>query len=87
MTVTCTLKVTPARANALKSPGVPSTGLRTKPSLLAVMSYSRSLWSGPTLRRRGESKENEKTSEEMQAGLLLLPNVKATENTGWRQLG
>lgn len=50
--VTCTLKVTPARAKALKSPCVPSTGLRTKPSLLALMSYSRSLWSGPTLEER-----------------------------------
>lgn len=43
------MKVTPARAKALKSPWVPSTGLNTKPSLLAPMSYCRSLCSGPTL--------------------------------------
>lgn len=48
-----TLKVTPAKANALKSPWVPSTGLSTKPSLLALMLYCRSLWSGPTLKKSG----------------------------------
>lgn len=55
-----TLKVTPARAKALKSPCCPSSGLSTKPSLLALMSYCLSLWSGPTL---GESQEKRAAQE------------------------
>ncbi|TNN63975.1 hypothetical protein EYF80_025817 [Liparis tanakae] len=54
----CTLKVTPARAKALKSPRVPSTALRTKPSLLALMLYCRSLCSGPTLRGRSHTESD-----------------------------
>lgn len=44
-----TSNVTPARAKALKSPTVPSTAVKTKPSFWAVIVYSKSLWSGPTL--------------------------------------
>lgn len=49
-----TSNVTPARAKALKSPTVPSTAVRTKPSFWAVIVYSKSLWSGPTLQIQGE---------------------------------
>jgi len=52
--MTLTSKVTPARANALKSPVFPSTGVRTKPSLLALMSYRESLCRGPTLVSKGK---------------------------------
>lgn len=81
-----TSNVTPARAKALKSPTVPSTAVKTKPSFWAVIVYSKSLWSGPTLQIKGKQNLFQKKQLDITYTLSSNHCILIKESKGSKQI-